>query len=442
MAAERYVLLGLAHVRSAWFRDLSRSSTTASLPIEFLKAMSIEEVRVRLRGGRGYSAVVIDDGIAGFDRDVIDLALEAGCAVIVIDSGRTNVQWSNLGTSAVLPADFSSTELLQVLAQVATPITRRHESPPPLDGSDARPGYRARVVAVTGPGGAGRSTVSIALAQGLAADARHAGLVCLADLALHADHAMLHASPDVVPGVVELVEAHRGGTPTIDTIRSMSWWVEDRGYHLLLGLRRHRDWTLIRPRAFQAAFDGLRRGFRVVVADIDDDLEGERISGSLDVEDRNAMARSVVQVADLVVVVGAPGMKGLHSLLRVVRDLLDQGVAGDRVLPVINRAPRSPRARAEITRSFGDLLASSTGERSVPTPVHLPMRRNLEMSLRDGARLPEPWLASVCGPCVAMLDRDGGDDDTDERSMLEPVAIAPGSLGSWTEQLDGDGAAP
>jgi hypothetical protein len=175
----------------------------------------------------------------------------------------------------------------------------------------------------------------------------------------------------------------------------------------------------------------------VVVADVDDDLEGERISGSLDVEDRNAMARLVVQAADLVVVVGAPGMKGTHSLLRVVRDVLDHGVPGDRVLPVINRAPRSPRARAELARSFGDLLAVSAGSTGVPSPVHLPARRNLDELLRDGARFPEPWLAPVCGAAVAVLDRDTSERRIADRAP-EPVAIMPGSLGSWTEQA-GDG---
>jgi hypothetical protein len=439
MAAERFVLLGLAQVRSAWFRDLSRWATSASLPVEFLKAMSVEEVRVRLRSGRGYSALLIDDSITGLDRDLVDLALEVGCAVIVVTTGRTSSRWSELGTSAVLPLEFDRGELLQVLTQVATPIARTDETPGPVESSDTDGGYRGRLIAVTGPGGAGRSSVSIALAQGLAADARNAGLVCLADLALNADHAMLHASPDVVPGVVELVEAHRGGVPTIDAVRSLTWWVDERGYHLLLGLRRHRDWTAVRPRSFTAALDGLRRGFRVVVADIDDDLEGERTSGSVDVEDRNTMARVVVQAADLVVVVGAPGMKGTHSLLRVVRDLLDHGVPGDHVLPVVNRAPRSPRARAELARSFGDLLAVSAGSTGVPSPVHLPARRNLDELLRDGARFPEPWVAPVCGAVLALLDRDTSERGIADHSP-EPAAIVPGSLGSWTEQT-GDGTA-
>lgn len=438
MASQRFVLLGLAQVRSAWFRDLSRWSTSASLPVEFVKAMSVEEVRVRLRSGRGYSALLIDDSITGLDRDLVDMALEGGCAVIVIDSGRAARSWEDLGTSAVLPHEFGRGDLMQVLNQVATPIARTDDGPVPLARPEAAVGFRARLVAVTGPSGAGRSTVSIAVAQGLAVDPRHAGLVCLADLALHADHAMLHGSPDVVPGVVELVEAHRGGVPTSDTVRSLTWRVEDRGYHLLLGLRRHRDWTTVRPRSFEAALDGLRRAFRVVVADIDNDFEGEQASGSLDVEERNAMARGVARAADLVVVVGAPGMKGLHSLLRVVRDVLDQGVPDDRVLPVINRAPRSPRLRAELTRAFSELLVSGVGDTAVPTPIHLAARRNLDDVLRDGARIPEPWAAPVCGPVLALLQRAAADIEPMEQPPTQPVAIAPGSLGAWTDQGEGD----
>src|SRR3546814_2814274 len=71
---------------------------------------------------------------------------------------------------------------------------------------------------------------------------------------------MLHAARDVVPGVAELVEAHRSGSPGPHEVRDLTWEVGARGYRLLLGLRRHRDWTAIRPRAFDAALDGLRRG--------------------------------------------------------------------------------------------------------------------------------------------------------------------------------------
>src|SRR5690606_24352356 len=110
----------------------------------------------------------------------------------------------------------------------------------------------------------------------------------------------------------------------------------------------HRDWTGLRQRSFEAALDGLRRGFRTVVADVDADLEGERATGSLDVEERNLMARTTVAAADLVLAVGAPDMKGVHSLLRVARHLLDHGVPPERLLPLFNRSPKGPRARAEL----------------------------------------------------------------------------------------------
>src|SRR3546814_12658529 len=85
------------------------------------------------------------------------------------------------------------------------------------------------------------SDLSIPLAQGLARDPRYSELICLADLALDAEQAMLHAARDVVPGVAELVEAHRSGSPGPHEVRDLTWEVGERGYRLLLGLRRHRS---------------------------------------------------------------------------------------------------------------------------------------------------------------------------------------------------------
>jgi len=435
MASERFVVLGVAQVRSPWFREVARWATSAMLPVEFVKAMSVEEARVRLRSGRGYSALLVDDSLAGVDRDLVELAREGGCAVLVVESGRVTRAWGELGASAALPATFGRDELLQVLVQVATPIARTTGTSTAQAPDAARPGFRGRLVAVTGPGGTGRSTVAAAIAQGLAADPRNLDLVCLADLALHAEQAMLHGSADVVPGLVELVESHRSGAPSIDEVRRLTWHVTERGYHLLLGLRRHRDWTAVRPRAFAAGLDGLRRGFRVVVADVDADLEGEQATGSLDVEERNTLTRTTVLAADLVVVVGRSGMKGLHSLLRTTRDVLAHGVPGERLLPLVNRSPKGPRARAELTAAFGELLDGGGTSQGVPSPVHLAERRRLEEVLRDGARLPDAWLLPLAGTVQALLDRTGDEPaDAPDAGVLLPVR--PGTVGSWTEGSD------
>src|SRR3954454_23844467 len=113
--SDRYVVLGAGAVRSTWFREVGRCDTSSMLPIEFVKAISIEEVRVRLRAGRGYSALLVDDSLVGLDRDLLDLATDAGCAVLVVDSGRATTRWADLGAAAVLEPTFGRDELLRAL---------------------------------------------------------------------------------------------------------------------------------------------------------------------------------------------------------------------------------------------------------------------------------------------------------------------------------------
>jgi MinD-like ATPase involved in chromosome partitioning or flagellar assembly len=409
--------------------------------VEFVKTMSVEEVRTRLRSGRAYSALLIDDSVTGLDRDLLDQASDAGCAVIVVDSGRAPHRWVDVGASGILHLQFTPADLLQVLSQVAAPITAVTAEGAALNPSHepGHSGFRGHLVAVTGSGGTGTSTVAMAVAQGLAQDPRRTGLVCLADLALHAEQAMLHGSPDVVPGLTELVEAHRAGIPTIEAVRALTWEVPERGYHLLLGLRRHRDWTALRPRTFEAALDGLRRGFRVVVADTDPDVEGEAATGSTDVEERNLLARTTLAAADVALVVGGPEMKGLHSLLRTTRDLLELGVAPERLVPLVNRAPKSPKGRASLTRAFADLLAASSGAASVPAPIFLAPRHHLDHVLRDGSRLPDSWLAAVAGSVHAVLERVDR-SPSPVGATVEPLPVSPGSLGSWTMDEDEPGS--
>ena len=121
---ERYVVLGLAHARSPWFSEVGRWSTAASLPVEFLKCVSIEEVRARLTSGRPFSAVLLDAGLPGVDRDLADVVRTTGAAVLVVDDGRARRDWSALGASAVLPAELTRSDLLDALVAHATPIGR------------------------------------------------------------------------------------------------------------------------------------------------------------------------------------------------------------------------------------------------------------------------------------------------------------------------------
>jgi MinD-like ATPase involved in chromosome partitioning or flagellar assembly len=439
--ADRFVVLGLAPTRAAWFADVARWATSAALPVDFAKVVSVEEVRARLRSGRPFSALLVDGASPGLDRDLVELAAGHGCAVLVVSDGRGR-SWPAGGVAQVLHTPLERMQLLDALRTHARPIRRRDEPTivpgRPADGG----GWRGRMVALTGAGGVGRSTLAMALATGLAADPRDRGLVVLADLALHAQQALLHDAGDVVPGLLELVEAHRTGGPAPDEVRSLCFTVGERGYDLLLGVRRHRDWTALRRWALSAALDGLRRTYRLVVADVDPDVEGEADCGSVDVEERNLLARSVLPAADLVVVVGVPGLGGLHSQLRVIRDLLALGVEPVRVLPVVNRAPRNPRARAEVGGALARLLAADGPPMLAGNPVFVPERRGVDEALRDGTPPPGPLVTTVSGAVRALLDRmpvRSAEEPPD--AVPEAVAVVPGTLGSWSPDADdGEGA--
>jgi len=434
VSAARYRVLGLAHPRSTWFRDLSRWSTNAALPVEFVKCVAVEELRARLESGQTFSALIVDGGLAGVDRDLLDRAREVGAAVLVVDDDRRRVDWAALGADVVLPEGFDRATLLSALVARA----------PSIEGPEVEPGHRVapppaawrgRLVAVTGPGGAGSSTIAMALAQGLGASSRHRGMVALADLALHADLALLHDAGDVVPGLQELVEAHRTATPTVDAVRAHAFADDERGYDLVLGLRRHRDWPVLRPRAVQAAIDGLLRSYRLVVADVDADLEGDDEVGSVDVEERNVLARSATARADLVVVVSQPGLAAVRRLVLTLDDLHRFGVGPERLLPVVTRAPRRGRQRAEIAEAVAELLGGVDPDvaTALPSPVFVGERRGLDELHRGARPLPHGMVGPLTEVVEGLLDR--APLVPAAATSTEAVPVAPGSLGSWA--IDG-----
>lgn len=440
MSGERYVALGLATTRAAWFNDVARWATVGSAPIEFVKCISAEELTARLGSGRVFSVILIDAGTNAIDRDLLDLAANRKVPVVVVDDGRTQRDFTALGAHTVLPVEFSRDQLIDTLRHVSTMIGGATALPvaDPAGGDGSC--TRGLLFGVAGCGGTGASTVAIALAQGLAtanlATADTPQGVVLADLCLDAEQAMLHDARDIVPGVQELVEAHRSGQPSESEIVGLTFATDTRGYRLLLGLRRHRDWTSLRPRSFESALGGLRRAFAQVVVDMDSDVEGEAATGSIEIEERNIMARTVSLRTDLLVVVGRPGIKGIHALVRTVNGFRDHGVAPARVLAVFNGAPRNPRLRAELSRSFADLTGATAGLAPVMGPVFLLTRRGLDDAHRDGTRLPPGLCRQVTDAVLATARRAEanavGDDDVEHEN--EPSRIRPGSLGRWSEQ--------
>src|SRR5688572_68320 len=134
MPVDRYVLLGLAPARAPWFAELARWANSGMVPVEFVKAVSLEEVRVRLRSGRAFSALLVGADVIGLDRDLLAAAHDVATSVIVVGADRTGRDWIELGAASVLGADFDRAALVSVLEQVASPI-----SPADRKGPSAAP---------------------------------------------------------------------------------------------------------------------------------------------------------------------------------------------------------------------------------------------------------------------------------------------------------------
>ena len=167
----------------------------------------------------------------------------------------------------------------------------------------------------------------------------------------------------------------------------------------------------------------------MVVCDIDPDLEGEDGGGSIDVEERNVMARTAASRADVVFAVGGPSLKGVHALVRVIADLVAFGVPAHRIVPVINRSPRSHRARAGLGTAVAELAGAATGGR-LASPVHLPERATSRATSTTAAACPPAsarrWRARS-RPCSTGSSERTSDDGAGAAGGGE--RIRPGSLG-------------
>ena len=423
MNSDRFVVIGLARVRCSWFAEVARWANSAVLPLEFLKCVSATEVASRIASGRAFSALLLDAAAAGVDRDLIDSARTDGIAVIIVQDPRIDRNWVDLGAVEVLTDQFTRADLLDALTTFAAPIDRTATAVSALATvvPNTEQSWKGALIGVCGERGGGSSTTAMALASGLGVIPGYEANVLLADLALSADQAMFHHVRDIVPGIQEMCELHRGTSPTPGAIRELTFDINKRGYLLLLGLRTHRDWVVLRPQALRAAITSLTHTFRYTVADITGEFDGEEETASVDMEERNGPARFVCAEADLILICGSASLKGVRSIVNCRNDALRHGAEAARILPVITRAPRTRRARAEILAALEEF---SRAEDALP-PVFLPTIRGMEAIHAVAGPLPKQLISSITQPVCALL---GNAEVEAKRAEHRGERLAPGSL--------------
>lgn len=363
--------------------DLARATSSQIATLfegaEVVECPSSDAASSTLVAGRRYSAVVTGKA----DAHLGATATRLGVPVVTLD-------------------ETAMGDLEEAIA--ALRFVPRGSWAPILDASD-RPEEGGRLVTVCGPGGTGTST----LAAGLAGSRLPASVI-LGDFALHADQAYLHGLPEPAVGLLDLVTLARARPLAAADVACHS--VPMPGYRLVPGLARPCHWTAVSPPAFDEVLDVARTACQIVVADVTGEFEGESDSGSMEVEERNHMARRCAATADAVVAVGASGPAGWRRLSGIVDDLLDHGVDPARILPVVNRVDNLS-AGASLRRHLCGLPAPVVELASFATDAPV-------VPLDRVVTLVAPLVASVS----ALLTRVRPPD-----RITRPVRVAPGTLG-------------
>ena len=378
----RHRVATLGRPGPAWPRAIARWGSGATLPLDTTTCVSAEELRALL-ATTTVDLAIVEAGLPGVDRVLADAVRRAGAALAVVDGPALETTRDRLEPDAVLAADFDSEALAAVLHTQARRRPNRPVGPEPA----AEPETLGRLLAVTGPAGAGVSTV----AQALATHRAGQGPTLLADLALDADQNLRHGVAPGHDGVFELAEALRHVPPAELVPPTVS---QDAGYDLLCGLRRRQEWTALNSVVADQLVEVLRRGRPLVVADVASDLDGRTESGSLDLEERNALARAALPRAAVVVVVGRWTTTGVHRLVRALVDLTRHGIDRDRLHAVINDAPRTATRQALVRRTVGGLLTEVDGGPWRP-PTCLPHDRGVEPCVREARPLPARFVRGV-----------------------------------------------
>lgn len=357
---------------------------------------------------------LIGVGLRGLDRSALARIADAGVAVVGVltDAAAEQERWHQWGVTVLVRADSDTVEIQEAVeralrervgpgrargpgkaaaqpdeAVVTSPIGSAPGESPGLVAGQARAGEagpggqrtevalppgmspgsvsggtpgigEGRIVAVWGPTGApGRSTVAINLAAELAqlgrsallVDADPYGGVVAASLGLL----------DEAPGVLAAVRAAERADLDASALSGLACRVAG-GVHVLTGIPHGRRW----PELTAAGVGEVLRVGTLVATDVVVDCgfgveQDEELSYDTWAPSRNAATLTALELADVVLVVGAADPIGLQRLVRALQDLDELPTRGSRLVVVTKvrdsavGAPAVPRVLRALERFAG-----------------------------------------------------------------------------------------
>ncbi len=303
------------------------------------------------------SVAVVDASLPRLDRDVVQRLRETGVAVVAVEDQATTGTAVSLGVADVASSETSPEELVARLHGIAARSVPTAHSEPDLPEPTAplrpSPQSTGRLIAVWGPAGApGRSTVAVNLAHERAMLASSVLLVD-ADPAGGAVSTLLGIL-DEAPGLAAACRTASRGRLDVRVLAAHALAVGPT-MRVLTGATRPDRWRELRPALLEVVWDAARSLADEVVVDCGSALAADPV----DPLDRSsfgpgAVTRSVLQAADVVVVVGGADPLGMLRLLHALDQLAD--VTASRPVVLVNRVRASvvgPRPGRQIRDALG-----------------------------------------------------------------------------------------
>ncbi len=326
---------------AAWEADLVLGLEQGDHGVAVVRrCVDVVELVAVAASGQARAALIAAD-LRRLDADCVDRLIAAGVVPVgVVPRGdaAAEQQLSAMGIETLVPSDADveviASVVMTAVASVAEQGARAHRAfgdpagatstiiPPVAEAVTDPPGRRGAIIAVWGPTGApGRTTVAVNLADELARIGA-ATLVVDADVyggVVASTLGLLDESPGLAAA------CRQAGTTRIDgaALAALCWQLSPT-LRVLTGIPRAERWPELRPAALESVLTVARGLADFVVVDCGFCIEtDEELSFDTSAPRRNGATLSILDAADLIIVVGAADPLGLQRLVRALGELRD-----------------------------------------------------------------------------------------------------------------------